>query len=71
MRPSTSVTPRMPMFTPGSPGPGQQIFYGHAGPSIISPMVNYIFTVNLLFNIPRIEILFQFYVETKQFTWKA
>ncbi|CAA2938086.1 polyadenylate-binding 2-like [Olea europaea subsp. europaea] len=38
MRPSTSVTPRMPMFTPGSPGPGQQIFYGHAGPSIISPM---------------------------------
>ncbi|XP_022896122.1 polyadenylate-binding protein 8-like [Olea europaea var. sylvestris] len=38
MRPITPVTPHMPMYTPGSPGPRQQIYYGHAGPSIISPM---------------------------------
>ncbi|CAI0445896.1 unnamed protein product [Linum tenue] len=30
-----SVAPRMPMYPPGAPGMGQQIFYGQAPPAII------------------------------------
>ncbi|KAG6416115.1 hypothetical protein SASPL_123539 [Salvia splendens] len=40
MRPITmapTVAPRMPMYTPGGPGLGQQIFYGQAPPAMISP----------------------------------
>jgi polyadenylate-binding protein len=40
MRPvamSPSVGPRMPMYPPGGPGLGQQIFYGQAPPTIIPP----------------------------------
>ncbi|XP_002518733.2 polyadenylate-binding protein 8 [Ricinus communis] len=32
-----SVAPRMPMYPPGGPGLGQQIFYGQAPPAIIPP----------------------------------
>ncbi|KAE8007998.1 hypothetical protein FH972_004548 [Carpinus fangiana] len=38
MRPvamTSSVAPRMPMYPPGGPGLGQQIFYGQAPPAII------------------------------------
>lgn len=41
MRPmamTPSVGPRMPMFPPGAPGIGQQIFYGQA-PPMIPPQV--------------------------------
>ncbi|CAL5377401.1 unnamed protein product [Camellia sinensis] len=31
------VAPRMPMYPPGGPGLGQQIFYGQAPPAIIPP----------------------------------
>ncbi|XP_065871212.1 polyadenylate-binding protein 8-like [Euphorbia lathyris] len=40
MRPvamAPSVGPRMPMYPPGGPGIGQQIFYGQAPPAIIPP----------------------------------
>ncbi|KAJ9175294.1 hypothetical protein P3X46_013864 [Hevea brasiliensis] len=40
MRPVTmtpSVAPRMPLYPPGGPGLGQQIFYGQAPPAIIPP----------------------------------
>ncbi|KAI3448122.1 hypothetical protein Pfo_004787 [Paulownia fortunei] len=40
MRPITmgpTVTPRIPMYTPGGPGLGQQIFYGQPPPAIIPP----------------------------------
>ncbi|KAL7206485.1 hypothetical protein ACSBR2_019242 [Camellia fascicularis] len=40
MRPvvmAPSVAPRMPMYPPGGPGLGQQIFYGQAPPAIIPP----------------------------------
>lgn len=42
MRPITiapTVAPRMPMYTPGGPGLGQQIFYGQAPPAMIPPQV--------------------------------
>ncbi|XP_073272715.1 polyadenylate-binding protein 2-like [Primulina huaijiensis] len=40
MRPMTmasTVNPRMPMYPPGGPGLGQQIFYGQPPPAIIPP----------------------------------
>ncbi|KAK2665044.1 hypothetical protein Ddye_003618 [Dipteronia dyeriana] len=40
MRPvamAPSVGPRMPMYPPGGPGIGQQIFYGQAPPAMIPP----------------------------------
>lgn len=40
LRPITmapSVAPRMPMYPPGGPGIGQQIFYGQAPPAFIPP----------------------------------
>lgn len=43
MRPvamTSSVAPRMPMYPPGGPGLGQQIFYGQAPPAIIPSQVN-------------------------------
>ena len=37
---ASSVAPRgMPMYPPGGPGIGQQIFYGQAPPTIISSQV--------------------------------
>ncbi|GAV80307.1 PABP domain-containing protein, partial [Cephalotus follicularis] len=32
-----SVAPRMPMYPPGAPGLGQQLFYGQGPPAIIPP----------------------------------
>lgn len=43
MRPVTiapSVAPRVPMYPPGGPGMGQQIFYGQGPPAIIPSQVN-------------------------------
>ena len=34
-----SVAPRLPMYPPGAPGLGQQIFYGQP-PHMIPPQVN-------------------------------
>lgn len=36
---ATSVAPRMPMYPPGGPGLGQQIFYGQP-PAMIPPQVS-------------------------------
>ncbi|PSS19744.1 Polyadenylate-binding protein like [Actinidia chinensis var. chinensis] len=33
--------PRMPMYTPGAPGLGQQLFYGQAPPAIIPPQAGF------------------------------
>lgn len=47
MRPiamAPTVAPRMPMYTPGGPGLGQQIFYGQAPPAMIPPQVMVFFT---------------------------
>lgn len=43
MRPvamAPSVAPRMPMYPPGGPGIGQQIFYGQAPPAMIPSQVS-------------------------------
>lgn len=48
MRPVTmppSVAPRMPMYPPGGPGMGQQIFYGQGPPAIIPSQVSHITVV--------------------------
>lgn len=42
MRPvamTPSVAPRMPIYPPGGPGIGQQIFYGQGPPAIIPSQV--------------------------------
>jgi polyadenylate-binding protein len=42
MRPvamAPSVGPRMPMFPPGAPGVGQQLFYGQPPPAFMNPQV--------------------------------
>lgn len=49
MRPvaiAPAVGPRMPMYPPGGPGLGQQIFYGQGPPAILPPQV----VKNLLFS---------------------
>lgn len=46
MRPvamAPSMAPRMPMYPPGAPGMGQQLFYGQAPPAMISPQVPVLF----------------------------
>ena len=46
MRPVTiapSVAPRMPIYPPGGPGLGQQIFYGQGPPAIMPPQVSLLF----------------------------
>jgi len=43
MRPvsmTPNVAPRMPIYPPGAPGLGQQLFYGQAPPALIPPQVN-------------------------------
>jgi hypothetical protein len=40
---ATPVAPRMPMYPPGAPGLGQQLFYGQGPPAIIPPQVIAIF----------------------------
>ena len=35
-----TVGPRVPMYPPGGPGIGQQIFYGQGPPAIIPSQVN-------------------------------
>ncbi|KAL4179691.1 hypothetical protein AMTRI_Chr13g121320 [Amborella trichopoda] len=42
MRPvalAPSVAPRMPLYPPGNPGMGQQLFYGQGPPALIPPQV--------------------------------
>lgn len=42
MRPvamAPSLAPRVPMYPPGAPGIGQQLFYGQAPPAMIPPQV--------------------------------
>lgn len=44
MRPvpmAPSVAPRMPMYPPGAPGLGQQLFYGQGPPAIIPPQAGF------------------------------
>ncbi|WOH02844.1 hypothetical protein DCAR_0522234 [Daucus carota subsp. sativus] len=44
MRPvamAPSMAPRMPMYPPGAPGMGQQLFYGQAPPAMISPQAGF------------------------------
>ncbi|GAB2293789.1 Polyadenylate-binding protein 8 [Dionaea muscipula] len=44
MRPvamAPTVAPRMPMYPPGAPGLGQQIFYGQAPPPMIPPQAGF------------------------------
>lgn len=44
MRPvamASTVAPRMPMYPPGGPGIGQQIFYGQGPPAMIPPQVTF------------------------------
>ncbi|KAI3522170.1 hypothetical protein L1887_11652 [Cichorium endivia] len=44
MRPVTmgnSMGPRMPMYPPGGPGIGQQLFYGQAPPAMIPPQAGF------------------------------
>lgn len=46
MRPAVmaaTVAPRMPIYPPGAPGLGQQIFYGQGPPAIIPPQVFFSF----------------------------
>ncbi|KAK2995227.1 hypothetical protein RJ640_006966 [Escallonia rubra] len=44
MRPvamAPSIAPRMPMYAPGAPGIGQQLFYGQAPPAMIPPQAGF------------------------------
>jgi polyadenylate-binding protein len=44
LRPVTmppSIAPRMPMYPPGAPGIGQQLFYGQAPPTVIPPQAGF------------------------------
>lgn len=43
-----SVAPRMPMYPPGGPGLGQQIFYGQAPPAIMPPQPGFGYQQQLL-----------------------
>lgn len=43
-----SVGPRMPIYPPGGPGIGQQMFYGQAPPTMIPPQV---FIISLYFKL--------------------
>ncbi|GMP38369.1 hypothetical protein CsSME_00009634 [Camellia sinensis var. sinensis] len=45
------VAPRMPMYPPGGPGLGQQIFYGQAPPAIIPPRVILLFMIAIILHI--------------------
>lgn len=46
---ASTVAPRgVPMYPPGGPGIGQQIFYGQAPPTIISSQVTSFFSPNKL-----------------------
>lgn len=54
-----SVVPRLPMYPPGGPGLGQQMFYGQAPPAIIPPQV-------ILFGSVLFFVLFFFiYIESR------
>lgn len=37
-----AAVPRMPMFPPGPPALGQQLFYGQAPPALIPPQVTFV-----------------------------
>ena len=54
MRPvamAPSVGPRMPMFPPGVPGVGQQLFYGQPPPAFINPQVHAYFMMYMLLGV--------------------
>ncbi|XP_009775186.1 polyadenylate-binding protein 2-like [Nicotiana sylvestris] len=38
---AASMAPRMPMYPPGAPGMGQQLFYGQAPPGMIPPQAGF------------------------------
>lgn len=38
-----SLAPRMPIYPPGAPGIGQQLFYGQGPPALIPPQVIVVF----------------------------
>lgn len=40
-----SVGPRMPVYPPGGPGIGQQMFYGQGPPTMIPPQVIIMFAL--------------------------
>lgn len=52
-----SVAPRMPMYPPGVPGVGQQLFYGQPPPAFVNPQVhqymNSIYLINELWMFMR------------------
>ncbi|XP_006659302.2 polyadenylate-binding protein 2-like [Oryza brachyantha] len=43
-----SVAPRMPMYPPGVPGVGQQLFYGQPPPAFVNPQPGYGFQQHLI-----------------------
>lgn len=48
MRPvamAPSMAPRMPMYPPGAPGIGQQLFYGQGPPAMLPPQVPFVLDV--------------------------
>lgn len=54
MRPvamAPSVGPRLPMFPPGVPGVGQQLFYGQPPPAFINPQVHAHFMMYMLLGV--------------------
>lgn len=54
------VAPRMPLYQPGAPGLGQQLFYGQGPPAIIPPQVIAIFLFQrLLFYVHTWESYFK------------
>lgn len=46
---ATPVAPRMPLYPPGAPGLGQQLFYGQGPPAILPPQVIAIFLSQFIF----------------------
>ena len=46
---ATPVAPRMPLYPPGAPGLGQQLFYGQGPPAILPPQVIAIFLGQFIF----------------------
>lgn len=45
-----TVAPRMPLYPPGGPGLGQQIFYGQPPPAIMPPQVKNAIVLPRLFD---------------------
>lgn len=72
MRPvaiAPAVGPRMPMYPPGAPGIGQQIFYGQGPPAMIPPQVCslLLFITSYLFTCFFVNFLI--FVSLRAFVW--